>query len=199
MLNSRLLARVERRIRETRLPLAVRLWDGTRLGAIAVAVTALLACSQSPMRAPDAEAEADKDWREIEAKIPAYPRNENLVGFDVGQGSPHRFYIDAPSLSIGGDGVVRYTLVVRAAGGATNVSFEGIRCEVRRQKYYAVGNADGTWMPARNPQWRRIAYGDPDRRHLALVDSYLCDGRAPLKTGQDVLQRLKRGPPPYQF
>lgn len=33
MLSSRLLARVERRIHETRLPLAVRLWDGTRLGA----------------------------------------------------------------------------------------------------------------------------------------------------------------------
>jgi cyclopropane-fatty-acyl-phospholipid synthase len=33
MLSSRLLARVERRIQETQLPLAVRLWDGTRLGA----------------------------------------------------------------------------------------------------------------------------------------------------------------------
>src|SRR5262245_22459245 len=33
MLSSRLRARVERRIQETQLPLAVRLWDGTRLGA----------------------------------------------------------------------------------------------------------------------------------------------------------------------
>jgi cyclopropane-fatty-acyl-phospholipid synthase len=33
MLSSRLLARVERRIQETQLPLAVRLWDGTRVGA----------------------------------------------------------------------------------------------------------------------------------------------------------------------
>ncbi len=33
MLSSRLLSRVERRIQETQLPLAVRLWDGTRLGA----------------------------------------------------------------------------------------------------------------------------------------------------------------------
>jgi CNP1-like family protein len=166
--------------------------------ALAVAVTALLACSQSPMRAPDADAEADKDWREIEARIPAYPRSENLVGFDADPSSPHRFYIDAPSLSIGADGVVRYTLVVRTAGGATSVSFEGIRCEVRRQKYYAVGNADGTWAPARDPHWRRIAFQDPDRRHLALVNDYLCADRAPLKT-REVLQRLKRGPGEYQF
>jgi CNP1-like family len=167
--------------------------------ALAVAAAVLLACSQSPTRAPDADAEADKDWREIETRIPAYPRSENLVGFDVGQGTPHRFYIDAPSLSIGADGVVRYTLVVRTAGGATNVSFEGIRCAVRRQKYYAVGNADGTWTPARNPQWRRIAFQDPDRRHFVLVDNFLCADRAPLGTAQDVLQRLKSGPPPYQF
>lgn len=167
--------------------------------ALAVAAVVLLACSQSPTRAPDADAEADKDWRETQARIPAYPKSENLVGFDVGQASPHRFYIDAPSLSIGKDGVVRYTLVVRTAGGATNVSFEGIRCQVRRQKYYAVGNADGTWVTARNPHWRRIELQDPDRRHLALVDIYLCADRAPLKTEQDVLQRLKNGPPPYQF
>ena len=29
------------------------------------------------------------------------------------------------------DGVVRYTLVTRTAGGATNVTYEGIRCEGR--------------------------------------------------------------------
>jgi hypothetical protein len=39
MLSSRLLARVERRIQETRLPLAVRLWDGTRVGADQARVT----------------------------------------------------------------------------------------------------------------------------------------------------------------
>jgi cyclopropane-fatty-acyl-phospholipid synthase len=39
MLSSRLLARVERRIHETQLPLAVRLWDGTRLGASRPKVT----------------------------------------------------------------------------------------------------------------------------------------------------------------
>lgn len=167
--------------------------------AIAVAVTALLACSQSPMRPPDADAEADKDWREIEARIPAYPRSENLVRFDVGDGSPHRFYIDAPSLSIGTDGVVRYTLLVRTAGGATNISFEGIRCEVRRQKYYAVGNADGTWTPARNPQWRRITFEDPDRRHLALVDNFLCVGKAPLGSQKAILTRLKGNSAEYPF
>jgi cyclopropane-fatty-acyl-phospholipid synthase len=39
MLSSRILERVRRRIQETRLPLAVRLWDGTRVGADQARVT----------------------------------------------------------------------------------------------------------------------------------------------------------------
>lgn len=39
MLSSRILERVGRRIQETRLPLAVRLWDGTRVGADQARVT----------------------------------------------------------------------------------------------------------------------------------------------------------------
>jgi hypothetical protein len=166
---------------------------------VVVAVLALLACAEGPRRAADADAEADNDWKEIAVKLPPYPKSEHLVRFDVGDASPHRFYVDAASLSIGGDGVVRYTLLVRTAAGATNVTFEGIRCEVRGQKYYAVGNADGTWTPARNPRWRRIELQDPDRRHLALVDTFLCLGRVPRKSEQEVLQRLRQGPPEYQF
>jgi hypothetical protein len=128
------------------------------------------------------------------ASYPPYPRNENLVQFDVGDASPHRFYIDRPSLAVGSDGVVRYILVTRTAGGATSISFEGIRCEGRRQKYYAIGEASGAWTPVRNPQWRRISYQDPDRRHRALVDTYLCEGRLSRKS-PDILRRLRYGPP----
>jgi hypothetical protein len=163
--------------------------------AIAIAAVVLGACQSGPTRVVDFAAEDEKEhWKEIPAKLPPYPRNENLVQFDVGEATPHRFYIDRPSLSVGEDGVVRYTLLVRTAGGATNVTFEGIRCDGRRQKYYAVGESGATWTPARNPHWRRIQYQDPDRRHRALVDTYLCEGRLPRKSA-DILQRLRYGPP----
>lgn len=163
--------------------------------AIGIAALALLACQQSPRYTDDLKAEDEKDgWKEVAAKFPPYPRSENLVRFDVGDASPHRFYIDPPSLAIGADGVVRYTLVTRTAGGATNISFEGIRCEGRRHKYYAIGEASGAWTPARNPQWRRIAMQDPDRPRLALVDTYLCQGKLPRKPVQETLRLLRYGP-----
>jgi hypothetical protein len=163
--------------------------------AASIAALALLACTQSPYHTDDLQVRDDKDgWKELAVKYPPYPRDANLLRFDVGDASPHRFYIDSPSLAIGTDGVVRYTLMTRTAGGATNITYEGIRCEGRRHKYYAVGEAGGTWSAARNPQWRRIGLQDPDRQRLALVDTYLCQGSSP-RGAQNALERLRYGPP----
>lgn len=167
--------------------------------ALVVGAVVLGACG-GPTRVVDFAAEDEKEhWKEIPVKLPPYPRDENLVQFAVGGGVPHRFYIDAPSLSVGEDGVVRYTLVTRTAGGATNVTFEGTRCDGRRQKYYAVGEAGGVWTPARNPHWRRIQLQDPDRQYRALVDDYLCVAASPRGNRQTILDRLKRGPVDYQY
>ncbi len=142
--------------------------------------------------------EDKKPWKEIGSKIPPYPRPENLVPFEGGGASPHRFFIDAQSLSIGEDGVVRYTLLVRTAGGATNVSFEGMRCETREQKYYALGRADGSWMRARDPQWRRLVTQSVNRHHDVLYAEVLCLGKSPVTTTREALQRLKYSSPTFE-
>ena len=140
----------------------------------------------------DAEFDEDrKPWKEIEAKIPSYPRSEDLVPFDPDAASRHGFYIDARSLSVGEDGVVRYTLVVKAAGGATNVTFEGIRCELRQQKYYAVGRADGSWARAHNAQWRRIGPREVNRHHNTLYADYLCSGGTPVRSVREIVQLFR--------
>lgn len=87
--------------------------------------------------------------------------------------------------------MVRYTLVIKAAGGATNVTYEGIRCELRQQKYYAMGRADGNWVRARNPQWRRIESQDVNRHHGVLYADFFCSGKQPHNSVREVLQRLR--------
>jgi hypothetical protein len=118
--------------------------------------------------------EEKKPWSEIEAQLPPYPGTGNLLQFEGGAPSANRFYIDAPSLSVGADGVVRYTMMVRAAGGATNVSFEGIRCATGEHKLYALGRSDGKWVRAREPAWRRIAYRELNRPHWTLFKEFYC-------------------------
>jgi hypothetical protein len=139
--------------------------------------------------------EGKKEWKEIEAKMPAPPRPENLLPFEASGASAHRFFIDARSISIGEDGVVRYTLVVKTAGGSTNTTFEGLRCELRQQKYYAVGQPSGQWTRARNPQWRRIEQRDLNNHHSVLYADFLCDGKTPIASVRGVVQTLKYGPP----
>lgn len=139
--------------------------------------------------------EGKKEWKEIEAKMPAAPRPEDLLPFEASGASAHRFFLDARSLSIGEDGVVRYTLVVKTSGGATNTTFEGMRCELRQQKYYAVGQPNGTWVRARNPQWRRIEQRDLNNHHRVLYADFFCDGKTPVASVREVVQTLKYGGP----
>ena len=167
---------------------------------VLLAATSFTAAALDIKWGTDDEFDENKvEWKEIEAKIPPYPKDGNLVQFDAGPASPHRFYIDTQSLSIGDDGVVRYVLVVKAAGGAVNVTYEGIRCDSREQKYYAVGHAGGGWTRARNPQWRRIEYQDVNRHHGVLFTDFLCSGssseRSPVASVKLIVERLKYGQP----
>jgi hypothetical protein len=172
-----------------------------RGSVVVLALLAVLAACATPSE-PDKWHQWDiefdegrKPWQEIESMLPPYPRPEHLVPFDGGGASQHRFFIDARSLSVGEDRVFRYTLLVKTAGGATNVSFEGMRCETREQKYYALGRADGSWVRARNSQWRRLETQSINRHHDVLYSNILCLGKNPVKTTQEALQRLKYGPP----
>ncbi len=129
-------------------------------------------------------------WSEIQAQIPPYPQPQNLIEFEAGAASPHRFYVDPDSISVGADGVVRYTLVIKTSGGASNVTFEGMRCDARQQKYYAIGRSDGTWSRARNPAWSHIEYKEINRHHGVLYADFFCNGRLQLST-KEVLARLR--------
>jgi hypothetical protein len=165
----------------------------TVAAGLALAAFALPAPAQ---RSGDADAdEAGKRWNELEAILPGYPKTETLVPFNGGGASGHRFFIDEPSLSIGADGVVRYTLVVKTTGGATNVTYEGLRCEERHQKTYAVGQASGAWVRARDPKWRRIEHQAINNHHGVLYSDFLCQGKEPAKSPKEILQRMRYGPP----
>lgn len=133
-------------------------------------------------------------WAEMQSQIPPYPADENLLPLDVGSATSHRFFVDAKSVSVGKDGVVRYSLVVRTVGGATNVSFEGIRCDPREQKYYAIGRADKTWVRARYPQWRPIIPKDYSAQHTTLHREYFCRGKIMVESAELIVQSLRRGP-----
>lgn len=132
-------------------------------------------------------------WAEVQSQLPPYPVEENMISLDIGAATQHRFFVDAKSVSVGKDGVVRYTFVIKTSGGATNVSYEGIRCESREQKYYAIGQKGGAWSRARNPQWRRIEYREISPYHFTLAD-FACRGKFIAGNAEEIVAALRRGP-----
>ena len=125
--------------------------------------------------------------------LPAYPREPQLIEFFVAATSEFRFFVDAASVSVGDDGIVRYTLVARSSAGAQNVSFEGMRCATQEVRLYAVGR-DGGWVQ-RPGQWRPIEARSVQRWHNALYREYFCPNKQPLLSRQEGINSLRRGGP----
>lgn len=138
------------------------------------------------------EEEQEKlNWREAEVPPPPYPGDADLIEFQVSSGATFRFYIDAASLSVGADGVVRYTLIARSPSGVANVSFEGIRCSTKSYKVFARGSG-GRWSP-RKGEWRDIEAKTIQRWHNVLYFEYLCPRHRPIDSAAEGVDALRRG------
>jgi len=135
--------------------------------------------------------QSERSWREAKVEPPAYPEKSNLLPFFVSAASNFDFFIDARSLSVGEDGVVRYVLVVRSPQGAESVSFEGIRCSTSEVRIYATG-ASGGWSRRASP-WREIAPRSVQRWHNALRDEYFCPLGNPIGSPAEGVAALRRG------
>jgi hypothetical protein len=133
----------------------------------------------------------NRPWQEIAVQLPAPPKDENLLPFYVSPTATQKFFVDAKSISVGSDNVVRYTLVSISQEGAKNVTYEGIRCETFEKKIYAIGEEDGSWARSRRNQWEGIVRGFANRQHAALAKDYFCENTSVAGKAENIVYRLK--------
>ena len=133
---------------------------------------------------------------EQKPQLPPFPKEEDLVRIQIDGALSFDFFVDLESVSVGRDGVVRYTLVARSVGGATNIAYEGIMCRGRERKLYAFGRADKTWSAARNPQWASISDLPVNRLQAALHDWFFCPARIIVRDTEEARRLLKSGGDP---
>jgi hypothetical protein len=129
----------------------------------------------------DDDFEVDKRWAELQTELPPFPKDEDLIAFNTG------------SVSLGKDGVIRYTMLVQSPSGARNISYEGIHCAAREKKLYALGHADRTWAKPRVSQWERIEYKSINGPHRLLYGDIFCPQRKPVTSTDEALKTLRRG------
>lgn len=141
---------------------------------------------------PQFEFEEEKPWVEVAAHLPPYYKAENLIPFYVSSSSRNKHFVDANSISVDEDKVVRYTVVIEAAGGATNVSFEGLRCDSGERRLYAYGHPDGTWSKARNAGWEDIKLRSQLSYQKALYENAFCPGGIVVNNAQEAVRNLRQ-------
>jgi len=157
-------------------------------------ISTLVACAQTP---DFKDHSGDRDRRgEMQTPLPQYPEPENYLPFEVSVLTPFYFYVDAKSLSVGADGVVRYTVIAKSSDGALNISFEGMRCAEREFRIYAFGRVDKTWSEARNSKWEAIRSGPRNAQRAALYNDYFCPVGGDIATAEDGVRALKSGGKP---
>jgi hypothetical protein len=143
----------------------------------------------------EADFDGERPWQEIQAQLPTAPGAEKLLPFYVSAATDNLFFIDATSVSVGADGVVRYALLVKSVQGASNLTFEGMRCTTHERRIYAFGRADGTWSKARQAKWEAIRYQDRNRHHHVLFDDFFCPDGIAVGKPEQALDALKRERP----
>jgi hypothetical protein len=155
----------------------------------ALAAVALLAGCAGPQAQSDWERQNLRSEAGDEAlpEPPDFPRADTLIEFPVSAVPNIRFYIDAATLGVEA-GVVRYVLVARGAGGAQNVSYEGLRCRTAEHRRYAVGRSDGTWVRASGSAWRPHAAW-----HKELQRDYFCPQALPIRDAAEGVRALREG------
>lgn len=174
----------------------MRLIAGAVVGLVAAAIAGAAAAQAPGQKLRDSAADSidftPKPLDELPLQLPAAPKPDDLLQFDPGRPASLRYFVDPASLSVGTDGIVRFTVVIRGDGAASNVSYEGMRCKTRERKVFAYGRADGSWNEARNPQWAPITAQAGDSHRFVLFENYFCPGRQSIATAREGIDALQR-------
>lgn len=155
-------------------------------------------CSHTPTNPKDDSTfqyllDRKSEWTENKVDtLPPLPSEQDLIAFDVSNNTPLHYAVDAKSLSVGTDGVVRYTIVITSPNGARNVNYEGIRCDNYEWRLYAGLNADHDgWDRTVANDWKRIENGNLNAYQAALYQDYFCTSKTPAGNAKTIVNNLR--------
>ena len=134
--------------------------------------------------------------QEVQVQLPEYPKAENYLPLQASPMSSFDFFVDAKSVSVGKDGVVRYSMIAKSSG-ALNISFEGMRCSERQFRIYAFGRTDNTWSEARSSAWQAMPADFRNNQRAVLYHDFFCPAGGIIYTPEEGVQALKAGGHPH--
>lgn len=182
--------------------------SGAMVVAVAIFAGMVSGCSSSAKKPTALEEEpvyldpfGPRDFKEVETILPAPPVAANLIPFSTNSTGKLEFAVDSKSISVGQDKAVRYTVVARSPSGAQTINFEAVRCDSFERKLFATLPPGATqWVPNMSEDrgaWRRMNTGVGNSYAATLAVEFLCEGRTPAGSPDDIVRDLKQSAPPY--
>jgi hypothetical protein len=132
------------------------------------------------------------DWAEDPIPTPPAFSKDKLIPLDMPPHISVKVGVDPESIAVGGDGVVRYVIVLTNASGSTNAVYEGIRCITDEVKTYARYGASGQWSMLTNPAWKAVNDNMPSHHAQAFARQGGCQSRL-ATSKQEIITALKFG------
>ncbi|MBS1187079.1 MAG: hypothetical protein H6R04_1097 [Burkholderiaceae bacterium] len=137
----------------------------------------------------------NKPKPEEKTVLPPMPKAEDMLPFETGPNAAQSFAIDAKSLSIGKDGIIRYTVVATSRAGAVNIIHEGVNCKTHEYRQYAYGRKDGQWAWSRNEQWQRVSTLSVNQSHTILARNFFCLAGLPAGSASEIVTSIRYNRP----
>lgn len=130
------------------------------------------------------------EWTETAVPPPPSFNVNQLTPIEMPPYMSLQFGVDMRTVTITGDGIVRYVVVARnRSGDAVNAFYEGVRCKTSEMKTYARYN-NGTWQDAEQADWK--SFKDMNSSYTSqLASQGLCRGRAPRESVNDIARQLR--------
>lgn len=132
-------------------------------------------------------------WSEMKSLPPAFPKPEDYLPLQVKTTTSFSFAVDAKSVSVDKDGVVRYSLIAKSTEGVLNVSYEGIRCATREFRVFAYGRPDNTWSETRIARWQPIPQDERNTQRSTLQSDFFCPAGRIVDTPDEAVKALAAG------
>jgi hypothetical protein len=130
------------------------------------------------------------DWLEESVSLPPPFSKDHLIAIDMPVYVSLKVGVDPQTIVVGGDGVVRYVVVMANANGYTHAAYEGIRCITDEVKTYARMSASGTWSVLDNPAWKSLTDNMPSRHAQAFARQGGCQNRL-ATSHQEIVDMLR--------
>jgi len=164
--------------------------------ALALVLTSMLVSgtAQAAHQLPQDNTNVPDAPKWVEAPTTSAPEFSmaHLLAIDMPPHLSLKISIDPDTLMVGGDGVVRYVVVMTGSSGVSNAFYEGIRCETREVKTYARRSSSGDWTMTTAPVWRGLEDNMPSHHAQAMASQGVCTAST-AGTREEILRALDKG------